>query len=75
MLRYAAVLPAVALYGVIDEVTQPMVGRTMDGVDWLADIAGAATGLALFFVVRFALKRLAERRWARLSAQRLVPIG
>jgi VanZ family protein len=74
-LRYAAVLPVVALYGVIDEVTQPMVGRTMDGLDWLADITGAATGLVLFFIARFALKRLAERRWARLSAQRLVPIG
>ncbi len=75
LLRYAAVLPLVALYGVLDEVTQPIVGRTADPTDYAADLAGAATGLVAFFVVRVALKRLAERRWAHLAAQRLAPLG
>ncbi|HEY1599902.1 MAG TPA: VanZ family protein [Pirellulales bacterium] len=73
LLRYFAVLPVVALYGVIDELTQPAVGRTADSLDWLADMCGAASGLVLFLVMRFVLKRQAERRWAHLATQRLVP--
>jgi VanZ family protein len=42
----------VAAYGMFDEVTQAAVGRTADPLDWLADIAGAATGLAAFLVFR-----------------------
>jgi VanZ family protein len=41
-----------AAYGVFDEVTQTAVGRTADPLDWLADISGAATGLAAFLVFR-----------------------
>ena len=74
-LRYAAVLPIVALYAVIDELTQPAVGRTADTLDWAADVAGSTVGLVLFFVVRFGLKRLAGRRVARRAAQRVSPIG
>ena len=40
----------VVLYGAIDEVTQPIVGRTLSFADWLADAAGAAVGLILFRV-------------------------
>jgi len=75
LLRYAAVLPIVAVFGIIDEITQPLVGRTADPLDWIADFSGALCGLALFFLARFAFKRLAERRWAHLAAQRLSPIG
>ena len=73
LLRYLAVLPVVALYGVIDELTQPAVGRTADSLDWLADMAGAACGLMLFLAMRYVLKRQAERRWAHLATQRLAP--
>ena len=37
----------VAGYGVFDEVTQPLVGRHADFVDWVADIFGAAIGLLI----------------------------
>ncbi len=37
----------VAGYGVFDEVTQPLVGRHADLVDWVADIFGAAIGLLI----------------------------
>jgi VanZ family protein len=40
----------VVLYGAIDEITQPLVGRTMSVADWLADAAGAAVGLIVFRV-------------------------
>ena len=43
-----------AIYGVFDEVTQPMFGRTADPFDWVADLIGLAIGLALY--------RLARRR-------------
>jgi VanZ family protein len=45
-LRWAWV--ALALYAAIDELTQPLVGRTASWADWLADALGAAVGLALF---------------------------
>jgi VanZ family protein len=46
----AAVVFAIVLaYGVIDERTQPLFGRTCDLRDWFADVAGAgvATGVCL----------------------------
>jgi VanZ family protein len=39
------VFSAAALYGVFDECTQTLVGRTPDVKDWLADIAGAGVGI------------------------------
>lgn len=36
-----------ALYGAFDELTQPLVGRTTDRYDWLADAAGILVGLTL----------------------------
>jgi VanZ family protein len=73
--RYAAVLPVVAVYGALDEITQPAVGRTADRLDWTADVAGAATGLAVFFAVRALLKMQARRRWALRSRQQISLIG
>ena len=40
------------LFGAFDEVTQIPVGRTCDGLDWLADIAGIVTGLIFFRLAR-----------------------
>jgi VanZ family protein len=37
-----------ALYAAIDEWTQLLVGRDASVIDWLADVTGAALGLALF---------------------------
>ena len=40
-----------AIYGAVDELLQSPVGRTTDFGDWLADVIGAACGLALFGLV------------------------
>lgn len=37
----------IGLYGVFDELTQPLVGRHADIKDWLADLTGAALGVAI----------------------------
>ncbi|MCA9230491.1 MAG: VanZ family protein [Planctomycetales bacterium] len=45
------------VYGAFDEITQIPVGRTCDGMDWLADILGIVIGLTLFRVFRPLLYR------------------
>lgn len=40
-----------ALYGIFDEVTQPIVGRTMELGDWIADVCGAACAATLAIYV------------------------
>lgn len=42
-----SVVGAIAVFGLVDELTQPFVGRTADRLDWVADMAGGAAGLAL----------------------------
>jgi hypothetical protein len=43
----------IGLYGAVEEVTQPIVNRSASGIDWIADVSGAALGLAIYwFVVR-----------------------
>jgi|GEM_PF-409051 len=59
--RYSLVLIPAAIYGVLDELTQPAVGRTADPWDWIADMLGATTGLLLFLALRALLKRIAVR--------------
>jgi len=51
----------IAIYGALDEWTQSFVGRDASVYDWLFDIAGAATGLALFVWLR---ERIGARRRA-----------
>jgi VanZ family protein len=41
----------IGAYGIFDEVTQPLVGRDSDIKDWLADLTGAAIGLAVTWPV------------------------
>lgn len=41
----AAIL--LGVYGAFDELTQPLVGRTTDHYDWLADAVGILVGLTL----------------------------
>lgn len=47
-LAYLAMWGALALYGAADEWTQSFVGRTSDWKDWVADLLGAALGLACY---------------------------
>lgn len=44
----------IALYAAVDELTQPIMGRSGDPYDWAADVAGAAVGMA---VAAFVLRR------------------
>jgi len=46
------------IYGALDEITQLPVGRTCDGMDWLADIVGIIAGLTIFRLIRRLLYRL-----------------
>jgi VanZ family protein len=56
--RVAVVLfVGIAVHGILDEVTQPMVGRHADVADWFADIAGAAAGLGLFMIATTLMRR------------------
>ena len=48
---------AVIAYGAFDEVTQIPVGRDCEFLDWVADAAGAATGLLLFVAARHVIAR------------------
>ena len=43
---------AVAIFGALDELTQPLVGRDCGIGDWTADAAGAAAGILVFVWLR-----------------------
>ena len=62
----------VSVYGAVDELTQALVpGRTTDIKDWIADVAGAITGLAAFGVSVMLLngiRNLARMVWLRGSS-------
>ena len=60
--RIAAIFGVVALYGVVDELTQIPVGRTADLYDWFADVSGAVGGLLLLAALRTMLGRFRESR-------------
>jgi VanZ family protein len=56
--RQALVLLAiVAAHGILDEVTQPIVGRNADVLDWCADMVGATLGLSGLLIVQAAIRR------------------
>ncbi len=40
------------LYGAFDEITQTPFGRSCDGLDWLADIAGIVSGIVIYQLLR-----------------------
>lgn len=55
-------LPLVALaipliYGVVDEVTQPLSGRLCELGDWLADAGGAAIAVVILSLIRLVAMR------------------
>lgn len=47
---------SIAAFGVLDELTQPLTGRSCDPFDWLADATGSALGILL-------ATSLLRRRW------------
>ncbi len=51
--HYVTLFSVVAIYGIADELIQIPVGRTAEVADWIADITGAACGLAAFAIVRY----------------------
>jgi VanZ family protein len=57
--HYFAVWLAGTIYGVFDETTQTLVGRTCDMNDWAADVAGIVTGLVTFAILRAIVYRVA----------------
>ncbi len=46
-----ALVLVLALYGAVDELLQPPMGRNCSFYDWFADVAGTITGTVLFAVV------------------------
>lgn len=54
----------IAVFAAFDEITQPLVGRFCDPLDWLADIAGAGVGLIVTALIG---RRL--RLWLRMKCQ------
>jgi VanZ family protein len=57
----------VAVYGMVDELTQIPVGRDCELFDWVADLAGSASGVA-FFLAAMILCQGAALRSARTSS-------
>jgi VanZ family protein len=49
-------LGIVAMHGILDEVTQPIVGRNADVLDWCADMVGATLGVSTLLVVQAAIR-------------------
>ena len=59
-IRMVAVVLICAIYGAFDEWTQPIMGRTTDVRDWLADVGGAMSAVVLCWLIA----RLVSRsRW------------
>jgi VanZ family protein len=61
MRQMLAVLAILAVYAGFDETTQPLVGRTADWADWVADVSGTLAGLAVFAGVRAVWRRAMTR--------------
>jgi VanZ family protein len=56
-----------ALYGAMDEITQPLAHRTTDLMDWISDVSGAMTAIGAIYVLRRCLHWLIVY-WAALLA-------
>ena len=70
---YALVFCGCALFGIIDEETQPLAGRTADAADWEADLFGAAFGVCAHLVIEIFLvddARPIRRRRRRRRSRR-----
>ena len=56
-IRMLLVLIVLPLYGALDEITQPLTGRTCDFYDWLADTTATLAALAMWEMLAW------SRRW------------
>ena len=56
-----AVAIALAAFGAVDEITQPLFGRTADVFDWAADCGGIAVGILLVATASWAWGRGSRR--------------
>jgi len=65
--RAAITIGVLLAYAALDELTQPIVGRDADILDWLCDIAGAATSVVVWEII------FAVRRRRRAEANRSEP--
>lgn len=66
---YASVLGTVAVYGILDEMTQALVPtREGDLYDWLADLVGAGIGVMLISLGVEIVAALQKRRSRQLAA-------
>jgi len=54
----------VSVYGALDELTQPWVGRDCELLDWVADVLGTIGGLAAFLVAAMVMR---HKNRARIS--------
>lgn len=61
--RRTALIVAIALaaFGAVDEITQPLFGRTADVLDWAADCVGIAIGVLLVAIATLAWGRGSHR--------------
>jgi VanZ family protein len=51
-----------ALGGFFDEATQPFFGRAADALDWVFDITGIVTGIALVVIAMHGLRATFARK-------------
>ena len=56
--NFLVVVGVLSFYGVLDEVTQPLIGRSCELADWIADVAGAAVGVSFFAAVTALARRI-----------------
>lgn len=52
VVQLAVVFAVISAFGLLDEWTQPYTRRDFEWFDWLADILGAASGIATYCVFR-----------------------
>jgi VanZ family protein len=60
------VLLVAGVYGMLDELTQPLTGRSCSFLDWMANMSGAAMAVMVVGAVHWVVNRRSE-----LSSQRL----
>jgi VanZ family protein len=65
--RIPLTLVILAVYAALDELTQPLTGRSCEGMDWVADMAGTAAAIAAWELLFLAARR---NRWLSRLAGR-----
>jgi VanZ family protein len=61
-IAYSAIFLGLAIFGAFDELTQPLVNRSADWLDWYADVAGILSGLVLARIATVCLSCLGAMR-------------